>query len=206
MNSEHPPAGPPTAAPTPWLSPWLLLAGACLLLGLGGDAARELLRYERDALLSGELWRLVTGHLVHLGWPHLWLNLIALIILGNLFTDVLARSHWWLGLLLSALAIDAGLFLINTAVVWYVGLSGVLHGIMLLGALHLVRQQVFIGVALLLGVLLKVAWEQWQGPLPFTESAAAGPVLVDAHLYGALGGALTFAILWAHRRLQPPPV
>jgi membrane associated rhomboid family serine protease len=39
-------------------------------------------------------------------------------------------------------------------------------------------------------VILKLAVEQWLGPLWLTAEAAGGPVVVDAHLFGALGGAL----------------
>ena len=179
----------------------MLLTALCLVLGLGGNWARELLRYDRDGLLSGELWRLITAHTVHLGWPHLSLNVIALIILGNLFADVLTRRQWWLGALLSAAAIDAGLLLLNKPVVWYVGLSGVLHGLILLGGMRLARGQPGMGLCLVIGVILKLGWEQWQGPLPFTAS-----VLVDAHLYGALGGGVTCLVLWLHRRRKPPSV
>ena len=50
---------------------WLvgLLAAVLVLLGLTGDAGRELLRYERSAVLHGEYWRLMTGHLVHGSGP-----------------------------------------------------------------------------------------------------------------------------------------
>ena len=63
---------------------WVIVAllAVCLLLGLGGDEVRDLLRYERDAIHGGEYWRLVSGHLVHLGFGHLWPNLVALAIIG----------------------------------------------------------------------------------------------------------------------------
>ncbi len=203
MNSPHPVNGRSAGRIGNWLGPWLWVAALCLALGLGGDAAREFLRYERGALAQGELWRLITAHLVHLGWPHLWLNLAGLLILGNLFSDVLSGRDWWVGLLLSALAIDAGLWLIDTQVLWYVGLSGALHGLMVLGGLRLIPRQSLIGAGLVIGVVLKLGWEQWQGPLPFTESAAAGPVLVNAHLYGSAGGAVSFGLLWLAERLNP---
>ena len=45
-----------------WIVPGAILVVA-LLIALGGDAGRELLRYDRDAIGSGELWRLISGHL-----------------------------------------------------------------------------------------------------------------------------------------------
>ena len=201
MNSEHSPKDRFGARMRLWIGPAAWVAALCLLLGLGGDSARELLRYEREAIVAGQIWRLLTAHLVHLGWPHLWLNVIAVLILGNLFADVLERSDWWLGLLVSALAIDGGLLLMDRSVQWYVGLSGVLHGIMLLGGLRLLPAHTLLGLGLLAGVIAKLLWEQWQGPLPFTQAAAAGPVLVNAHLFGAVGGLISFGAAWIKRRL-----
>lgn len=50
------------------------LVGVLLLLQLGGESVRGALRFERDAIAAGELWRLWTAHFVHLGWNHAWLN------------------------------------------------------------------------------------------------------------------------------------
>jgi len=48
---------------------WLvgLLAAVLVLLSLTGESGRELLRYEREAVLQGQYWRLLTGHLVRSG-------------------------------------------------------------------------------------------------------------------------------------------
>ncbi len=100
----------------------------CLALAAGGDELRELGRYQRDAVENGEYWRLVSGHLVHLGFGHLWPNLVALVIIGALFEGVLDNADWWRVSLASAAAIDLGLYLFEPSVIWYVGLSGVLHG------------------------------------------------------------------------------
>ena len=55
----------------------ITIAALILLAAIGGDTVRLAGRYEREAVLDGELWRLVTGHLVHLGWSHTVLNLAA---------------------------------------------------------------------------------------------------------------------------------
>ena len=203
MNQKHPNRGSLPALRGLAVHPVTVLSLACLLCGLGADEAREFLRYDRQALLAGEVWRLFTAHLVHLGWSHLWLNVLALVILGNLFADLLSRRDWWIAALLSALAIDFGLLSLDAEVAWYVGLSGVLHGLIVLGGLRLLGTQFLLGLILLAGTLAKLGWEQWQGPLPFTETAAAGPVLVNAHLYGALGGALAFVLIRLLDRLRP---
>ena len=45
------------------------------------------------------------------------------------------------------------------------------------------------GVLLLL-LIAKISYEQFSGPVPGSEATSGGPVIVDAHLYGALGGIL----------------
>jgi hypothetical protein len=79
-----------------------------------------------------------------------------------------------------------------------VGLSGVLHGALAAGALGWWRQEskpLALGLtAVLLG---KLAWEQWHGALPLSGDM---PVVVDAHLYGAIGGSLAGSFLWLQSR------
>lgn len=168
----------------------VVLLAVCLLLGAGGDELRELGRYERHAVESGEYWRLVTGHLVHLSWGHLWPNLAALAIIGLLFEDVFGNADWLRIGAVSAATIDAGLYLLNPSVLWYVGLSGVLHGFVGAGALALLLRREKLGAVLGLALGAKLLFEQLVGPVPFTAQSVGGPVVVAAHLYGTVGALL----------------
>jgi len=182
--------------------PVVLIIGGSLVLGLGGEEIRAWARYERTALNSGELWRLITAHLVHLSWGHLWLNLTALGLMALLFQGLLRAGDWVLAGMLGALSIDAGLYAFNAEIQWYVGLSGVLHGLLFVGAFGLSRSRSRLGYILLLGLAGKLLWEQTSGPLPFSESSSGGPVVVDAHLYGTLGGVVTPLMKHLTRRLS----
>ncbi len=173
----------------------LAIAACCLVLQAGGDTARAWGQYDRVLIGRGELWRLVTGHLVHLGWRHLWPNVLALLIIGALFERVLTPLEWLLAAVLAGVGIDVGLYVLNTDVQWYVGLSGVLHGLVACGALLLLRSGSGVGGALVLGLAVKLAFEQWFGPVPLTEANAGGPVIVAAHLYGSAAGAVVAACI-----------
>ncbi len=176
----------------------LQLTVALLLLPeLGGDAARLLLRYDRAALAAGQEWRLLTAHLVHLDFEHALLNSLGLILMWALFARDFRPRQWLLILAGAIAAIDAGLWLRDSTVLWYVGSSGALHGVMSAGTLAHVRRRD--PDAWLLGpfLLIKLIYEQLAGALPFV-SAPAG-VVVNAHLYGALGG-LAVALVLRPRR------
>jgi rhomboid family GlyGly-CTERM serine protease len=184
---------------------WLvgLLALVLVLLWLTGEAGRDLLRYERTAVLQGQYWRLLTGHLVHYSGQHLLLNGVGLALIAGLFPRDYSLRGWLLILASSMLIIDLGFVFLEPQIEWYVGMSGVLHGALAAGAVswwrHESKPRALALIAILLG---KLTWEQWHGALPFSGDM---PVVVEAHLYGALGGALAAAWLAVHNRAPSAP-
>lgn len=178
------------------------LLAACallILIALTGEHGRAWLRYDRVALQSGELWRLVTAHLVHLDLHHTLLNCLGLLLMWALFArDYTPRQ--WLAILLGSIAvIDAGLALWDSTLRWYVGSSGALHGVMAAGALAHLRRGERDGWLLAAFLAAKLLWEQGVGALPLSGS---DPVVVDAHLFGAAGGLAAAAFL----KRAPGPV
>jgi len=166
---------------------------------LAGTGAIDSLRYERDAVLAGEAWRLVTGHLVHADTVHLGWNLLGVLIVGFLFARDYPPRAWLVILLVSTAVTDLGFLLLEPQLEWYVGFSGVLHGLMAAGLvawLRTTRDPVTWLVTALFAA--KLAWEHWAGALPFTAGSLSLPVVHEAHTYGAVGGLL--AALWLARR------
>jgi rhomboid family GlyGly-CTERM serine protease len=173
---------------------------ACLVLflpALGGEAARLGLRYERAALSHGELWRLLSAHWVHLNLRHTLVNIAGFVLLWALFARDFSPRQWLVILAAAVIAIDAGLWLLDSTVQWYVGSSGVLHGILAAGTLAHLKRREPDGWLLAAILVVKLLYEQRVGPLPFSGSRA---VVVDAHLYGVIGG-LTAALA-----LRPRPL
>ena len=72
---------------------------------------------------------------------------------------------------------------------------------MVVGSVALLRTGSRIGYLLVAGLAGKLIWEQLAGPLPISESTSGGPVLVDAHLYGTVGGVIALLIRSAVARL-----
>lgn len=184
------------------LSPYrlpLVLALCVTLVALGGSGLWTLFRFDREAILHGQVWRIFSGHLAHLGWSHWAMNIAALALIwalvGARFND---RQWLWIFFGL-CLTISLGLLVFNPALTWYVGLSGVLHGMLVAGVLADIRTGHRSSYALLVLIGAKLIWEQMAGPLPGSELTAGGAVIIDAHLYGGLGG-IIFGVL-----LKPKP-
>ena len=165
----------------------LLAVCAVLLLPvLAGDAGREALRYDRAGLAAGQWWRLLSAHIVHLDFDHAALNSLGLVLMWALFARDYRPGQWLAIVLGSVAAIDAGLWLRDSTIAWYVGSSGALHGVMAAGTLAHLRRRDLDGWILAAFIVLKLAYEQSAGALPFTDSHAG--VVVDAHLFGTIGG------------------
>jgi len=183
--------------------PWAIgFAALLVMLQLLPEHWQLLLRYDRSAVDQGEWWRLLSGNLVHLGWAHLALNGAALLIGAWLFAAGRTPVAWALALLVCGLAVNVGLHLFSPDVYWCVGLSGILHGFLLLGALDWALRGDRLGWVLLAVWIGKVVWEQLQGASPVSEGVVGGAVITEAHLWGLLGGALyaLAELLWRHRQ------
>jgi rhomboid family GlyGly-CTERM serine protease len=189
-------------------SDWVLPVALVALLvaaHLGAAGAVPELRYERSAVLAGETWRLVTGHLVHGDTRHLAWNVFGVLLVWFLFGRSYTPGQWLVILTTSTAAIDLGFLALEPGLEWYVGFSGVLHGCMAAGLvawLKATRDWATWLVALVFAA--KLAWEHVFGALPLTGATLSIPVVHAAHTYGALGGLL--AGLWFNRRppLQNP--
>lgn len=177
----------PMSHPKFWIFP-SVLALVCLLLALLGNPATEWLQFDRSALHQGQIWRLLSANLVHLSFSHLWLNLAGLLLLWVFFARYYTTKQWTLLLAICSLTTAMGLLVFSPDLEWYVGLSGTLHGLFIAGALRDLRQKQVEAYVLLGLIIGKLLWEQFQGPLPGSEETAGGLVIVDAHLYGAIGG------------------
>lgn len=176
----------------------LLVACVALIAPqLGGSAVTELLRYDRAAIVAGQWWRLLTAHIVHLGFRHAALNTAGLALLWALFAREWRPPQWVIIILIVTAAVDAGLWLQDPYVSWYAGASGVLHGFMATGVAAYVRRRDPLGWLMAALLAAKLIYEHLEGPLPFVGHGV--PVVSDAHLFGVLGGLLAGILLTVAR-------
>lgn len=176
---------------------------AVLLVSLQAAGLSQPLEYQRSAVLRGELWRLVTGNLVHLGWVHLARDLVGLFLIWALVGDSLDEQSWLWASGTSALAVGLGLLVFSPQISWYVGISGVLFGLYCTGVLRQLRDRPIYAGALLLGMVTIIAWTLYAGALSDEAAGLGGRVVPQAHLYGAVGGA-AFILVRSALRAHPP--
>ncbi len=182
-----------------WMSPRLLLLYTVVVSSgvLQWYGANQWLSFQREQITSGAWWLLLSGNAVHLGWSHWSMNIAGLLVISTLVGFHFNAWQWLLIGLVSGLGVGAGLYQWMPELSWYVGLSGVLHGLLLAGCWPELRTQWGYGLVLLGIVGGKLAWEQLAGPLPGSEAVAGGNVIVDAHFYGGIaGGAAGAALMW----------
>jgi len=186
-----------------WLLPGVII-GIAAVLAVYGDSGREWLRFDRAAIMSGEYWRFVSGHLVHLGLSHLMLNAAGFLLIWFLISAHFDPRLWLVITVSVIIGIDLGFWFLEPDLQWYVGLSGLLHGLLaagVVGGIRSGRVDVWVLGAALIG---KLAYEQMLGPLPGSEESSGGAVIVAAHAYGALAGAIMAAVIMIRVRTPPP--
>jgi len=181
----------------------LLLIIILLVIQIIGGKELELFRYHREGVFSGQLWRLVSGHFVHVTWMHMALNIAGLIVIWVLFRDILTQRMWWLLTLGSLVGIDVALLIFHPEIKWYMGLSGVLHGYFAGGAILQIRLSGARGLLYLILLIIKLLWEYLNGPLPGSGELSGGRVITEAHLYGAIGGSIIMLWLIVTSKNQP---
>ena len=148
-----------------------------------------LLRFDRGSIYEGEIWRLVTGHFVHLGPYHAAMNIFGLILICSIFPDAIDSNSLPKATLFIAVSVSVALLICSPHLDWYLGLSGVLHGLFAFAiVMHLTARISILWLALA-ALIVKVIYEQMPGyDASYLTNYIHAPVAVDAHIYGTVSG------------------
>lgn len=182
-----------------------LILALCLLLSVMQSWGIGIFQFDRAAIIHGEYWRVLTAHFIHLNNVHLLLNMLGLILVLMLFDGLLTVGQWLAAIIISALMISVLIFLCLPWVEGYVGLSGVIHTLYVVGTIQLLKQPKdrYFGVVLALLVTLKLLTENLGQGISLTANLIGGHVLVQSHLFGALVGVFVAQILSLLRHNPP---
>lgn len=161
-----------------------VLSALCLSLMAWAPAADSLM-WDRGALGHGQFWRGMTAHLVHLNMMHCLKNLLGLLLICEYLWHELRLFDVCVLTLWTAAGVSLMLWWLVPDVGWYLGLSGVLHGLWAGSALvWLLRAGALVPAVALALLVIKLS-------MP-VAAVGALPVVSVAHGYGALCG-----VLWA---------
>lgn len=174
------------------IAPTLLIT-LMVILEIMKPNSVELLGFIPEHLANGEIWRAITGQLLHTNLNHLMLNVLGLVLVWALHGEYYSAKHYSAVLTTSLALIGVGLAFTysNTH---YSGLSGVLHALLVYGAILDVSKSVKTGWLILIGIGLKVAYEMTFGAANSTAQLIAANVAVEAHLIGAFTGLIMGAV------------
>lgn len=162
-----------------------------LLLALGGLSrwVNPWLEYQASVFEHFEYWRLITANIVHLNTFHALMNIAALVLAVFMFHPIVNLTHWLWVFIPLCLSVTVGIYCFDPHVYAYVGLSGVLYGLWVFGALLSVRQTPMTSLAVA-GILMFALNEQQASNFDaaYLHDWINGKVIVNAHLYGFIGG------------------
>ncbi|WP_432459179.1 rhombosortase [Agarivorans sp. QJM3NY_25] len=179
---------------------WLMLSVSWLLLPHADTAS-----WQRSAILGGHYWRLLSGNFCHNNFTHWLMNIAALILIYFCYNDRLSnRQFLQLSLIISGLG---GYALLYGPYSEYVGLSALIHGLIAYAAcIDIIKGRAKIGMVVVLGLAMKLLFEQIYGADPWIKQMIGIDIAIDAHLIYTLIGLslaqLSWLPLWRNRSVQ----
>ncbi|MAF75568.1 MAG: rhombosortase [Idiomarinaceae bacterium] len=139
-----------------------------------------------SAELSDRIWSLVTAPLLHLGWNHWLFNMAGLALVVGIFNDQFDMRQLFNNYLLISV-ISGGLLWLWPETIEYVGLSGVLHGLLLVCLINATLKQPWY-LAVIVVLLGKVIAEL----AGFRPDHFVGPDVALIHAAGMIAGGVTW--------------
>ncbi|KXI30793.1 rhombosortase [Paraglaciecola hydrolytica] len=174
----------------------IILLTLCWSLFLFEPISSEWLAFDRDLIVQQQFWRLFSGNLLHTNLNHLLLNSAGVLLLWALHGQYFKTKQYLLFMTLLCLGTTLSIYGFAPQLRWYVGLSGALHGLFILGAYFDIKHGLLSGWLLLIGVLVKVAHEQFYGASDDIAELIGANVAIDAHLYGSLSALVIILLLY----------
>lgn len=189
--------------------PWLTLSlVAAALLAASVSGADLALEYRRSAVQAGQLWRLLTGQLVHWTARMTATDLGVLLALGA-WMERRCRRLAAASLAGAAVLVGIGVHVLSPGLDLYRGSSGLASALFVATALDLARgpgrRSARAAAAAVLSLFaLKILWELWTGRALAAGALLPGvSVLPLVHLLGGAAGVLACAGDRLFRRRGP---
>ena len=149
------------------------------------------LLFLRENIQQGEIWRILTGNLVHSNYYHLGLNLAGFWVFLLLFKEIMNSTQLLINLMLLISGVGMGLYIFNPELYWYAGLSGALYGLFIIGAFYAVIDKDYLTASSIIIVIpSKIIWDHIHNTGQSNAELIGVPVSTDAHIYGIMIGVI----------------
>lgn len=151
---------------------------------------QEDLLFQRNLINNGEWWRIITGNFVHNNYPHLFMNLSGLFLLGLLLHESFPVKLYLIATALLSGIVGFGLYFYVPRLDMYVGFSGVLYGLYFLGAATAIKHADRVtGVGIIIIILGKLIWDIFDPSLNQSSAELINiAVATESHWFGVIGG------------------
>ncbi len=161
------------------------------------------LQYDRAAIASGELWRIITSHWVHWSFDHFLWCTVTFVALGCV-CERISRKGYIVTLAASIFVIPAVLWLADPEMVLYRGLSGLASAVFIFGAAMVMRTSylnkdwpvLYLSGFAGFGLIGKILFEYISGETLFVNSQA---LFTPAPLVHLAGGVVGLAVYFKFR-------
>lgn len=154
-----------------------------------------MLAFERVKINEGQWWRIITGQLVHNNAVHALLNITGLWSLYLIAKKYRVDTGVILGLPGILILTGYSLYALAPELLYYVGLSGAVHGALTILALSLILTQERLAGALLLALIICKLLSELNPNCDdaITAQMIGMPIATNSHALGAGAGFLLFA-------------
>ncbi|OIN01459.1 rhombosortase [Idiomarina sp. MD25a] len=139
-----------------------------------------------SAQLGESIWTLVSAPLVHLDWNHWLFNMAGLALIVGIFNDQFDMRQLFNNYLLISV-VSGGLLWLWPETIEYVGLSGVLHGLLLVCLVNAAIKQPWYAAVIV--ILLGKVIAELAG---FRPDHFVGPDVALIHAAGMIAGGVTW--------------
>ncbi len=153
----------------------------------------QLLSFDYYSIIHAQqYWRLLTGHMIHSSWDHLFWDLIAF-ALANAYLEHHCRAKMLSGLVVGILGLNLFLLSPLASIQEYSGLSGILYTQVTLAALILAtKNKTILAFMPLVIILIKTMFEVLSGSSAFMQNG--WQLYWPAHIVGAVCAFAVFAV------------
>lgn len=167
------------------------------ILAIFHEQVNPLLSFDRDAILAGEWWRILSCNIVHLGVNHSLLNLSVFVLSSVIFAKQLSLRLWYSITCICSVSVGLGIYYFDKGISNYVGLSGALYGLIAFAALSQVKESPVVSLILAAYVYYKVISQQLAS---FDDNHMrefiGGAVVESSHLFGLIAGTVCISVIF----------